>query len=178
MTTHYHIEIQRTNIVLKLSYRSGTFFRLERVRGKLEDKYMKKIGKIIPLTEDDIHNPEYNFSNVTYTKIVKQKSQFSKFNDAWFSFYENFTGMPPRFGAADGMHLKKIIKHLEAVGGSQGEALALWDTILAAWPKLSEFHRENTDLKYINSRLNVILTATKKALGTSGTGGANNSVSL
>ena len=179
MTTHYKIQLTDSDVSLKLSYRSGKFFRLERTKGKLPDNHLRYVGKIIPPTENQIGAYQAAFADkVSYEAITKEKSQFSKFNNAWFSFYEDFTGLPPKFGAADGMHLKKIMKHLETVGGSQTEAFQLWETILAAWPKLSDFHKENTDLKYINSRLNVLLNAVKKAINTSTVGGTDHSASL
>jgi len=179
-TIHYTITSKNTDVTLKVSYRGGKFFRLEKSKGKLTEDQLKAVGKIIPPLESDMQSFSIKFPDITYNAVKKEKSQFSAFNDAWFVFYEKFTGIPPKFGAMDAVHLKKIITHLNTIGGGENEALNLWNTILATWPKLDEFHRNNTDIKYINSRLNVLLNAVKKTISTntSASGGVDNSVSL
>jgi hypothetical protein len=180
-TTHYKIHIHKTDTYLKLTYRGNSFSKLERLKGKITDSMLMELGRIIPPRLSEMEKWQNHFKDkISLEALVKKKSHFSEFNDAWFQFYEDFTGIPPKFGATEASHLKKIITHLTKVGGSPDEALSLWNTILAAWPKLSDFHKDNTDIKYINSRLNVILNAVKKAIntGTSTTSGTDNSASL
>lgn len=162
---HYQITLQRADVVLKLSYRYGTFQRLERVRGKLTDEVLTHIGKLIPLREKNIPEHFENFQNVTVTALkAKPKTQFAKFNAVWFAFYEKFAGIPPKFTGADGRHLKQIITYLEQLEGDPNRALATWNAILTNWHTLGEFHRKNTDLKYINSQLNKIINELKNSI--------------
>lgn len=160
-TTHYHILLHKTDVTLKLSYRGGSFFRVERVKGKLTDSHIKHLGKLIPLLEVNLQEHYASFPDVTLKALVKQKSQFSKFNAAWFAFYQNFAGIPPKFGGADANHLKQIIAYLTQIEGTEDAALNLWYALLQNWKNLSEFHQKNTDLKYINSSLNKILNELK-----------------
>lgn len=162
---HYHITLHRADVVLKLSYRYGTFQRLERVRGKLTDEILHHIGKLIPLYEKEIFERCETLPNVSVRTLnTKPKTQFSKFNALWFAFYQKFAGFPPKFTGADGKHLKQIIIYLEQIEESPERALATWNAILTNWHTLSEFHRKNTDLKYINSQLNKIINELKNSI--------------
>jgi hypothetical protein len=86
-------------------------------------------------------------------------SLFSQFNSAWFAFFrkEN-NNIDPKFTGADGASLNQIIIYLKRINnGDEAAALANWDLILSNWDELSEFHQKQVDLKYINSKLNVII---------------------
>lgn len=162
---HYHITLHRADVVLKLTYRYGTFQRLERVRGKLTQEIITHIGKVIPMREKDIPEHFENLPNVTAETLnTKPKTQFAKYSELWFAFYTKFAGIPPKFTGADGKHLKQIITYLEQVEGNPERALAIWNAVLTNWHTLSEFHRKNTDLKYINSQLNKILNELKNSI--------------
>ncbi|MBK5213607.1 MAG: hypothetical protein JJE55_08115 [Flavobacteriaceae bacterium] len=160
-TTQYHIISHKTDVTLKLSYRGGSFFRIERVKGKITELHIKHLGKLIPLNESDLQAHYASFPDVTLKPLVKEKSQFSKFNDAWFLFYQNYAGIPPKFTGTDANHLKQIIAYLTQIEGSESGALDLWFVLLHNWKNLGEFHQKNTDLKYINSSLNKILNELK-----------------
>ena len=161
ITKHYKIQLQKVQATLKLTYRGGKFYRIEKNKGRLSNDVIKHLGKIIPPTENDIEAFSKIFPEVTYEAIKKEKTEFSIFNDAWFAFYEKRTGVPPKFNGADANHLKQIISYLKEISGSQKEALEVWQMILYNWKHLDEFHQKNTDLKYINSSLNKIITNVK-----------------
>lgn len=163
MTQYLHIEIISTGAVLKLTYRRGKFIKLE-LTGKLTDIQLKSIGKIIPPKWEDVKQFREEFpEHCHYTPVVKEKSIYQQYVDAWYNFYEKYKGIPPRFNATEGLHLKQIIRHLEKIEGTEEKALALWKGVLSTWEDLDKFHQNNTDLKYINSRLNVILDNVKRA---------------
>lgn len=163
MTNHYKIHIISTNATLKVSYRNGKFFRIEKLTGKLTDEQVKKIGVLIPPTNEQINEFRKSLSKkVTYTLIENKKTLYKQFNDVWFSFYEDFMGVKPRFNGTDGKHLKQIIRYLTELSQSENEALELWKIVLYNWKHLEDFHKQNTDLKYINSRINVILNNVKR----------------
>jgi hypothetical protein len=98
---------------------------------------------------------------VKYTEIVKKKSLYQEFVTAWFSFYESFMMIEPEFNKVEGTNLKKIITYLNRVTGDENKALELWKTILTAWHKMDDFHKKNTDIKYIYSNINRILQNVK-----------------
>ena len=169
MTQYVQIEIVKTGTVIKLTYRREKFIRLEQISGKLTAPQLRSIGKIIPPKWDDLEKYQKEFrEHCLYTPVVKDKSIYQQYVDAWHSFYERDQEMPPRFNAIDGRHLKQIISHLKQLEGTDEKGLALWQAILSNWKKLDKFHRENTDLKYINSRLNVILNNVRRVSKTSG----------
>ncbi|WP_158651257.1 hypothetical protein [Pseudotamlana carrageenivorans] len=178
MTQHYTIEIIDTDTHFKLTYRDNKFKKLEHLRGRFNSATLKQIGRIIPHTESNLKAFETLFKNkVLYTKVVAEKSLYAKFLSEWYSFFERFTGLPPKFTGMDGKSLKSIITYLTQIGGNETEALALWQVVLSKWNTLKEFHKQNTDLKYINSKLNIILHEIKQQNNTFATG-TNGSVQL
>ena len=178
MTTHYLIHSPNTGRTLKASYRSGKFFRLEKTAGKaLEQADMNAMMVVVPALENQIEEFKAQFKKLEYTKEQKTQSYHQQYVTVWFAFYQKFMDMPPRFNAADGKHITQIKKYLPRISDQDMEGLELFRLILDNWHKLDDFHKDNTDLKYINSRLNPILNAIKKA-GKTGTGGADNSVRL
>jgi hypothetical protein len=178
MITHYLIHSETTGRTLRASYKGGNFFKLEKTAGKkLTVKELMKIGLIVPAEEKEISDYDESFPTISYTKVEKQASTYQQYVGTWFSFYEGIMTVAPKFTKADGMALNQIKSYLTKVGGSDAEGLGLFQLILDNWHKLEDFHKANTDLKYINSRLNVILNAIKKA-GQAGTGTADNSVRL
>lgn len=175
MTHHYSIEIIETKTYLKATYRDKKFRKLEHLRGVLNKNMMLQIGRIVPRHESDF--PEFNKRHegkVNFSIITQEKTIYTQFSDEWFSFYEGYRELPPKFMAADGKALKAIISYLTKVSTSEQEALELWKVILDKWDTLNDFHKANTDLKYINSKLNIIINAIKQqnntnAKGTHGT---------
>jgi len=176
--THYTIHSPTTGRTLKISYKNGNFFRLEKTAGKkLTVKELMGIGLIVPPEESQITEYAESFKTIEYTKVEKQASTYQQYVGAWHGFFERTMEYPPKFTGVDGKHLNQIKAHLTRISGSDAAGLELFSLILDNWHKLEDFHKANTDLKYINSRLNVILNAIKKANQT-GTGGADNSVRL
>lgn len=177
MTKHFTLTIVKNGTKLKLTYLNERFKRFEIIKGKLLDAQIFQIGKIIPPNQQDIqHYLEYH-KQITiepFNKAQKNEpSVFSKFNSAWFAFYKDYAGFPPAFNGADGKALKQIISNLTAMAGTEDEALTLWDVLLGSWKDLADFHQSHTDLKYINSQLNVLLNAIKKSNSKTGTNGAS-----
>ena len=178
LMTHYTIHSPTTGRTLKISYKNGNFFRLEKTAGKkLTVKELMGIGLIVPPEESLISEYAESFKTIEYTKVEKQASTYQQYVGAWHSFYEKFMGYPPKFTGMDGKALNQIKTYLTKVGRNEVEGLELFEILLLNWHKLDKFHQENTDLKYINSRLNPLLNAVKKA-NQAGTGGADNNVRL
>tara|TARA_R110000823_G_scaffold309594_1_gene433939 strand:+ start:8193 stop:8732 length:540 start_codon:yes stop_codon:yes gene_type:complete len=178
LMTHYTVHSPTTGRTLKISYKNGKFFRLEILSGKkFAPGQTWNLGTVIPATEDEMESYREKYPTITYTKVEKQASTYQQYVGAWHGFYEKFMGYPPKFTGMDGKALNQIKTYLTKVGGNEVEGLELFEILLLNWHKLDKFHQENTDLKYINSRLNPLLNAVKKA-NQAGTGGADNSVRL
>jgi hypothetical protein len=179
MTNHYTIEILETKTSFKATYRDNNFKKIEHLRGPLSDNLLKHLGKAIPRYETQFTDYKSQFKEtIKYNQLVQVKSLYTLFLDHWMQFYQAFSEMPAKFTGADGKALKSIITHLKSLSaGNDTEALALWQLILEKWNTLSDFHQENTDLKYINSKLNIILNAIKRQNNTI-TGKSGGSVQL
>lgn len=163
MTNHYHIEITATQTVFKVTYRDSKFRSLQHLRGRLNDAMLKELGRIIPRLETNFEAfSKLHHGNVKYSCITADKTIYTQFVESWYSFYERFYQLPPKFTGVDGRAMKSIIAHLKLLGNSETEGLALWRIILEKWHTLNDFHKENADLKYIDSKLNIILNAIKQ----------------
>lgn len=163
MTQYYIAYITKSNAKLKLKFRVSKLRGFEILTGKLTVEQWQKIGSILPPTVVEINDFKAKLKGVVeFTEIVKEKSLYSQFTDTWFEFYETFLGVEPKFTAVDGMHLKQIINYLKQQTATEPEALELWQSILNNWNNLDEFHKKNTDLKYINSNFNKIVNNVKR----------------
>lgn len=171
MTTHYTVDIIKSEMTLKATYRNHRLLRIEYLSGRFDELVIKYLGSIIPANEREIDHFKANYKGkITYTPSVKKKSIYTLFVDTWYEFYESYAQMSPKFTGADGKAVKQIIKYLTGVSGTEQKALELWQLILGNWDHLPEFHKNNTDLKYINSKLNVILHAIKRQNNTYASG--------
>lgn len=178
MTEYYNIEVIKTQTHFKVTYRDNKFRKLEHLRGDLNDAMLKQLGRIIPRTTTDFKAFTDTYKEtVKYIQLETEKSQYSEFLTAWNVFYEDYYQLPPKFTGAEGKALKSIMTHLTRIGKTESEALALWQIILQKWHTLNEFHQANADLKYINSKLNIIINAIKQQSNTY-TAGTNSSVEL
>ena len=180
MTHHYTIEVIKKNLFFKATYRNGKFRKIEHLRGKIDREFMNFLGRIIPVNEEEISTlNEAWFNRVNYTIDVKQekKTLNKRFVDAWFNFYEETTTMKPKYTGADGKALAQIMTYLKSMSANEEGAFITWQLILDSWEDLNEFHQSQLDLKYINSKLNVIIREirTKKDSNIKGT---NRSVEL
>lgn len=166
MTVHYNLQLLETETVLKLTYRSGKFRKIEKIKGSISDKQLHYIGMVIPPKESQIS--AYNERYIETARIeplesqTKPKSLYSQFSGHWFTFYKEFTGLDYAYSGADGKALKQIISKLAAMCEDEEQTYMLWVFILGSWKNLDKFHHQHTDLKYINSKLNVLLNAIKQ----------------
>lgn len=171
MTKHYSIEIISKKLFFKATYRNGKFRKIEHLRGKLNRELMDSLGRVIPVDENEVQvlNKLW-FQRVNYQVEVKEVSLYTKFLNEWCVFYENLTNIPPKITGADTNALKSIITYLKRINNSnETETLTTWKQLLDSWNELNQFHQQNTDLKYINSKLNVIIREIIKNNGASTT---------
>lgn len=157
------IQIHSAKATILAEFSKGNLKKITLQKGKLSPEQWQKIGSILPPTEDEIESFKNRLNNViVYIPNEKQKSLYTHFLDAWLLFYENFSGVKPRFNATDGKALKEIIKYFQEVSQDDNEALLTWQVLLENWQKLDAFHQKNTDLKYINGNLNKIIQNAKQ----------------
>lgn len=151
---------------LKLTYKNKRFLAVKHISGTFDEFVIRHLGAILPVYENEVtaKTTEYT-GKVTYSLEVKTKTLYTQFNEAWHLFYENTKQIPPKFTGADGKALKQIIAYLTKTAATEQEALESWKHVLNNWHVLKEFHKQNTDLKYINSRLNIIIDEIRCANG-------------
>ena len=181
MTTHYNIELIIPKVSFKLTYVNGKFKKVEHKKGNLDRVLLDALGKGIPLKESEIGT--FNkvwFNRINYTVELKntQQTVLKRCTDAWFDFYkERHNDLSPKYTGADSNALKQIVNYLKSETATDDEVVASWQMLLDNWDSLTEFHRKQIDLKYINSKFNVIIKQINEKNGTS-SGGANSSVTL
>ncbi|MGB0869498.1 MAG: hypothetical protein ACPGSD_07860 [Flavobacteriales bacterium] len=158
--TKIRAKLIKANQTIVIVYKNDALKRVE--FGKIGKVELDKIGMVIPHRKSDLPVFFEKWKDkVEYTLEEKEPTLHQEMVDAWHSFYEDFIGFKPKFNGADGKALKDIREHLTNIGGNPKEALILWKGILGMWKDLEKFHQKNTDLKYINSRLNAILSEIK-----------------
>ncbi len=160
-TTKIKAKLIKASKTITIVYRNGKLLRIE--NGNLTRKELDSIGMIVPLNKSNLSDFVSHWAGkIEYTLEETQPTLHQEMVDLWIKFYEDFIGVPPKFTGADGKAMKDIRVHLTTIGGSPKDALFLWGGILKAWKDLEKFHHKNTDLKYINSRLNAILSEIKQ----------------
>ena len=92
---------------------------------------------------------------------------FIEATDKYYIWHQNKFGNKPRILAADAVGLKSILKHLESLveankdkpANNTGEqtSLYLFGVILDNWDRLDPFLQKATDLRQINSNINLII---------------------
>lgn len=159
-TSKIKARLIKANKTVLIVYRNGKLLRIE--PGTIKRNELDNIGIIIPQFKTELSEFVQKWQGkIEYTLEEKEPTLHQEMVDAWHSFYEDFIGFKPKFNGADGKALKDIREHLTSIGGNPKEALILWKGILGMWKDLEKFHQKNTDLKYINSRLNAILSEIK-----------------
>ena len=68
----YIVTIRSCAVVLKLTYKGGTFSKLEVKKGTLEGEYLKQIGLLIPPLESLIEEWQGSWGNrIIYKQITE-----------------------------------------------------------------------------------------------------------
>jgi len=163
----YQINFIKSNVRITALYRNGWLVYIEVTRGK--DKIgnnWKWIAEAVPARPEEIEvYKDFYITRVKYELVpgkLEKETLFKAANDLWFEFYYNLTdGLDPKFTATDGKALKQILSYLVSQAKSEEEALDLWKFILSNWKSLDKFTQGKTELTYINSHLNNILTQFK-----------------
>ena len=167
MTTNHNIHLPKYKTDFKATYRDGKFRKLEHLRGTLSQEILNALGNVVPKDESELEAFKLKFAGkVEYTsEAVKPKTNFTKFMDAWKSFYKKEKGFYPKIDVAERVSLVAIIKYLKSINTDDEDAALLnWQLILDNWAMLPDFYQKKTDLKKINSNFNVIITELKSSI--------------
>jgi hypothetical protein len=171
MTTHYTIKLTNYKIDFKVTYRDGKFRNIAHLRGKLNQELMNSVGKVLPVFESSLPDFKKKFNGrVSYENLTENKvlSLLQKFTNSWFTFYQQETQLKPKHAGAECNALKSIIKYLKEINDNDDDlAFSSWNLFLSNWNQLGDFHRKQKDLKYISSKLNVLITEIRSKQGTS-----------
>lgn len=164
MITHYNIIIKSTGSKLKVSYKGGHFFKIEKLTGKLTAEQVLGIGKIIPPLEYQIEAYGVQLQDKLSYRLIKPRKPtlYGSFVDEWMSFYDANFQIQPRFNAVDGKGIKSIIAYLSTISTDEQETLLLWKNILSNWKHLPKFFKDNPDIKFIYSQINKIINHVKE----------------
>jgi hypothetical protein len=160
------IESKGSNARFLLSYRSGNFFRVERISGKLKhNKQWQNLMLLIPEKESAIavFSLKFKPKGVLYERPIKEAKNtlYTHFMDEYFSFYESQCDVKPRINAISGKALKNIITHLQSICADDNEALTTWKVLLSNWDKVEEFYSKQMELRQINSNINILIRQIK-----------------
>jgi hypothetical protein len=146
----------------KLKYKAGRFLSIEHLKGKLNQKQHESLFLVAPQLEGAILILKDNFKGrVSWELVQKDKSLYSFFVDEYLSWYETKFNLKPKFSGVEGKSLKSIISFLQGVCSTDEEAKDIWLAILSNWDIQSEFYKNQTELRQINSNLNIILKTFK-----------------
>jgi hypothetical protein len=160
-----NINSKGATAVLKLTYKNNKFLKLEFVSGKLSQVQHESLMKLVPQLEPVILILKEEFKGrVEWVYIQKKesKSLFSAMAQLYLSWYQDRFKIKAKFTGIEGNALKQIIKHLEELSfGDESQILAIWENILQRWNEQTTFYRGQSELRQINSNLNIILRVIK-----------------
>lgn len=104
-------------------------------------------------------------------EIKKEKPLYSKFIDAYYLFYKERNGLPPKIDGAAGNAAKSIISYLKTVARTRNgdlleeqleyEVVKATEYIFINWSLVRPFLRDQYNLTQINSNLNNIMADIK-----------------
>ncbi len=161
MTNHYLLSISddKTDACFKLTYTNGRFKKLEGKRQKMPEDKRAVLMKLVPLKESDLK--EIAYSNVTIDKLENNASLYTQMLAEYSEFYIGRYEIAHNMNSIEGKALKSIITALKKQCSTDDETFALWKQILRSWNSLEPFYQKQTELRQINSNLNIILKELK-----------------
>ncbi|MCO5229576.1 MAG: hypothetical protein M9958_00330 [Chitinophagales bacterium] len=157
-----HIASKGSDAVFIATYQGKLLKRLERKRGTLNDKQWDALMQVVPSSPDKIDIYISRYKRVRYLKEDdRQKSLFTNLMEIYSTWYQSHTGISPRINGTTGMHLNQIIAYLQKQSVEATEVQLVFESILNSWDKLPDFYQAQTELRQINSNLNIILNFLK-----------------
>ena len=147
------------NLRLRLKYKDGRFKSLEWLSGQTANQNQYEwLMKFAPQLEAAILILEIEWKGkVKWEKVEKSESLWGWFIDQYSTWYFKITSLQPRITGTEGKALKSIIQHLNSVCKNENEIKETWTLIFKRWNDLTAFYQSQTELRQINSNLNIIL---------------------
>ena len=99
---------------------------------------------------------------------------FQELIDIYYEWHINTIGFKPKIDGGDGKGLKEIIKYLESLD-DQVDTVTLFKHILSRWDELSDFYKQQTRLRQINSNLHNIIYTLRNGKSTKNKTGVSDS---
>ena len=161
-TSKYLFTSSSASGMLIITYKKGSFQKLERKSGTFTQTQWERLTSIIPMSDEDIMSikiPNIEFSK--FQEIPKSENLYKRFNDIYFEFHRERLGVDPKFNAAEGKALKEIIKYLESQIKDENEVVAVWESLLSNWNSLTTYYQGKIRLVEINSNLVNIINCIK-----------------
>jgi len=170
-THKYNVTFTRFKTKLVVVYHNGQFKRLEHKSGGVKDSFWQHLTKAIPFMEHHIKDVVCKLENrVVYDLIeTKELSEYTKFIEEYFMFFELNYKFNPKINTTEGKSLKEIINYLQSISTTKAEALNIWKQLLNNWKMLDEFYQNQNQLKQINSNLTTLLIQLKNGSSKTGT---------
>jgi hypothetical protein len=161
------IHTTATQALLKVTYKDKRFKSFELVSGVITDgeKHLS-LMKLMPLFESQVLQlkSELNMKGISYHNIEKKNTTtlFTSMMSLYHAWYKVECKRTPRINATEGKSLKEIINHLGSICTTEAELMLVWSKIFKNWSTLTPFLQTQTELRQINSQLNVILRSVCK----------------
>lgn len=132
-------------------------------RSKNQKKEGEDMNNISKTYVEHMENENENENENINGSVIEIKNMIA----SWFEFYENRTGLKPKYGTVEGAKMKSIHKYLAQVikdNGSDNQPADLFKAILDNWEKIGDkWIRENAlDLKIFESKINIIINGIKR----------------
>jgi len=170
-----------SDAVFEITYSGGRFKKIEHKTGKLTKQILHErllilapqLEAVIPLLEVDFKDRP-----VKWEMISKgSQSVIKQLTDEYYKWYQDRNDIPPKLDGTEVKAMKLIHAYLLKLSTDDGEAVAVFNSLLSHWDKFPEFYRQQMNLRQINSNLNTLLRLLKNGDKHSTTRGQAESVS-
>lgn len=161
-TVKYKLQIQvpGSKASFELTYVDGYFKGLKLLSGKLTQAKHESLLKLAPQFEKVILllQQEYGDKGISWNQVsIKSDSLFSRLLRAYCMWYETQFGIKAKLSGIETNALKSIVNHLLDCSKDEAEAYDVFLNVLSGWNNLPAFYQKQTELRQINSYLNVLL---------------------
>lgn len=103
-----------------------------------------------------------NNNNDNNIELSKDNSLHKSFIAEYDLFFNSYFGFKPNYTAADFKAVKLLIKYFNSnTNGDESKSLDAWKIVLKNWDNLSDFYKQKSTLREINSNITKILIEIK-----------------
>ena len=165
------ITLLKSKAVFIATYSAVRFQKLEWKSGKLKDGEFRFVLYAVPMHLEELSFFQKEWKDkVNYELIETTKSLHTQFLERYHQWYYDRFQIEPIIKPQDAQAVKFIKEALVKLGGTEEEALTVWDMILNNWDKQDTWYVNQTELPQIKRNLNVILKTLKHGKSNEQTG--------